>query len=122
MLVLDRLNYIKNQAKKYFPTVSISIEDLRIDPHDPSTGLIRIQLRINNARIIIREVLINGTVKKYSYVLLIYDRRILGYDNAHKYDGIPTSPHHKHIHGQIQPLWNPSIEAFFGEASRILTS
>lgn len=75
---------------------------------------------INKFRVYITELLINGKVLKYSYVLLHDDEVILRYDNAPHHPEVPTYPNHKHVRGMIKPLYKSEIKEFINEAIELV--
>jgi len=83
------------------------------------TGWYRIEVQRDRYRVVVTELLSDGAVKKYSYTLLIDDKPILRYDNAPHHPEIATFPHHKHVGGRVESLFDSSLEAFLKEA-RIL--
>jgi len=84
------------------------------------TGWYRVEARRDRYRVVITELLSDGVIKKYSYTLLIDDKPVLRYDNAPHHPGVETFPHHKHVEDRVEPLRDPSLEAFLEEA-RTLT-
>lgn len=61
--------------------------------------------------------------KFYSYHLQDRNNKFtLRYDNARHYKNIATAPHHKHIGSakEVQPLDDPSLEAFLQETQLLL--
>ena len=87
---------------------------------DSLTGWYRIEAQKDQYRVMITEFLSNGVIKKYSYTLLSGDKPLLRYDNAPHHSGIETFPHHKHVGDRIEPLHDPSLEAFLEEAETLI--
>jgi len=96
-----------------------SLEDLHVDRYDPSTGWFKIRVYLGEDTLVdIYESHVEGSLYRYSYALIIGDKRILGYDNAPHHPGVETFPRHRHVAGRVEPLEDPSLEAFLEEARK----
>ena len=98
-----------------------SLQTLHVNPHNPATGWFKMRAHLGeNIRIDVYESYIEGNLYRYSYSLVVGDKRVLGYDNAPYHPEVETFPHHKHVGGRVEPLENPSLEAFLREAKQLL--
>ncbi len=68
----------------------------------------------------LREFLAGGRLVRYAYQVLVEGRPVLRYDNAPHHPEVETHPHHRHVGGRVEPLEEPSLEAFLEEARRLL--
>lgn len=73
-----------NKVIKDFWSIITGLEDLRT------------KIRIYLADNYFLDIYFNATLKKYSYVLIKNEKRILGWDNAPHHKNIKTFPHHFH--------------------------
>ncbi len=83
-------------------------------------GYYKLRAVKHNYEVFISELLIRGSMVKYSYTLLYGKKIILRYDNAPHHPYIETFPHHKHENDEIKPLYNSSIESFIKEIENLV--
>ncbi|HDJ26399.1 MAG TPA: hypothetical protein ENF34_03700 [Candidatus Bathyarchaeota archaeon] len=119
MKVADRLSHISKSLLQAFPICQAVIRDYRVQPGDPTTGWFKLVLK-NDITVHVFEFLARGIIRKYAYTLLIDHEVVLRYDNAPHHRAISTFPHHKHVHGEVKPLENPSIGEFIREATELI--
>ena len=112
-----RIAYVVNLLKRYGYT-NIKLKRYHHEPHGGS-GWYRIEALRGRTRLVITEFISEGQIVKYSYTAIVEDKPVLRYDNA-PHHRISTFPHHKHIKERVEPLTNPSLEAFLEEYHRIL--
>jgi len=67
----------------------------------------------------IREYLVKGKIVSYGYYLRMRDY-MEWWDNRPHHPEIGTYPDHKHIDGKVEPLHNPSFEAFIEHVVEII--
>ena len=83
-------------------------------------GYYKLQAIKHNYKIFITELLLRGSIVKYSYTLLYDEKSILRYDNAPHHLHIETFPHHKHENDEVKPLYKYSIEEFIREVRNLV--
>jgi hypothetical protein len=109
----DRVAYITGKLR------ALSFSNIALISYRPGPsgvdGYYKLEAAKRDCRVFISELLIEGSVAKYSYTLLRNDKVILRYDNAPHHKHIETSPHHKHECNEIKPLHDYSIESFIRE-------
>ena len=119
--VAERIAYITSKLQKlgFHNTTLIAY---RPGPSNVG-GYFKLRAIKHDYKIFISELLIKGSVIKYSYTLLYgeYDEKvILRYDNAPHHPYIETFPHHKHKNDKVKPLKNHSIDSFIEEVESII--
>ena len=60
----------------------------------------------------VRETIIGGKIRKYSYHWQKKDKLLVRWDNAPDWE-VRTFPHHKHIGEQIEPSYERTLEHVF---------
>jgi len=107
-----RITYIVNLLKRYGYT-NIKLRKYHCDPCR-NFGWYRIEAVKERVKLVITELISSERVVKYSYTAIVENRPVLRYDNA-PHHRVPTYPHHKHVEDRVEPLANPSLEAFLEE-------
>ncbi|MCE4626366.1 MAG: DUF6516 family protein [Desulfurococcales archaeon] len=118
MKLADRIAHVTSELQK------LGFQNIILTTYRPGPtnldGYYKLQAIKYNYRVFIAELLIQGSIVKYSYTLLHGENAILRYDNAPHYPHIETFPHHKHENDRIKPLYNHSIESFIKEVKILL--
>ncbi|MEB2835814.1 MAG: DUF6516 family protein [Desulfurococcales archaeon] len=83
-------------------------------------GYYKLQAVKNDFKIFVSELMIRGSIAKYSYTLLHKEEIILRYDNAPHHPRIETFPHHKHWRDEVMPIYDRSIDSFLEEAASLM--
>ena len=83
-------------------------------------GYYKLRALIGDCSIHIAELILDGKVVKYSYSLVCSGSPLLRYDNAPHHPDLGTYPHHKHVAGQVLPLYDSPVAAFIREAFGLL--
>jgi hypothetical protein len=110
------LELVKEHLGGYSPRVTVVEHSVYDDAEYPS-----VRVRVDAAGMVasIREYLRGGEVAAYGYYI-----RVGGYeewwDNRPHHPEVETFPHHRHVEGRIEPLHQPSLEAFLEHARRLL--
>ena len=114
----DRVAYVTGKLQ----TLGFQGITLAIYKPGPTSvdGYYRLQAVKHDFRVFISELILGGSVTKYSYTLLHSGKVILRYDNAPHHPYIETFPHHKHEHDRIVPLSDHSVDAFIEEVKTLV--
>lgn len=82
---------------------------------------LRIEIPRFGAVLEVREFWKGGELKAYGYYV-----RLKGYeewwDNRPHHREIPTFPHHRHVMGKVEPLFDHSLEAFLSKVKELMKS
>ncbi|MEB3778930.1 MAG: DUF6516 family protein [Desulfurococcales archaeon] len=115
----DRVAYVTSKLQ----TLGFQSITLAIYKPGPTSmdGYYRLQAVKHDFRVFISELILGGSIAKYSYTLLHSGEKvILRYDNAPHHPYIKTFPHHKHEHDRVVPLPNHSVDAFIKEVKPLV--
>ncbi|MCE4601077.1 MAG: DUF6516 family protein [Desulfurococcales archaeon] len=114
----DRIAYITGKLR------TLGFQSIILAAYRPGPTSIEGYFKLNatkqDFRVFTAELILGGSVIKYSYTLLYGGKVILRYDNAPHHPHIETFPHHKHEDDKITPLFNPSVDAFIEDAKQII--
>jgi len=95
------------------------IKDYKIKEFEQVGLNLRLKMEINfvdNSRLIIREITIDGEKRKYSYHWQDKNKKLIcRWDNAPDWKNISTFPHHKHLKNKILPSFSIDSENIFNE-------
>lgn len=80
---------------------------------------IRIAIEHRNAVAMIREYIYEGVVVAYGYYFRVGEHEEW-WDNRPHHQEMLTHPNHKHVGKRVEPLENPSVEAFVHRLKRFL--
>ncbi|MCE4619396.1 MAG: DUF6516 family protein [Desulfurococcales archaeon] len=114
----DRVAYVTGKLRT-LGFQSITLATYRPGPTSLD-GYYRLQAVKRDFRAFISELILGGSIAKYSYTLLYNERAILRYDNAPHHPHIETFPHHKHEHDKVVPLPDHSVDAFIKEVKSLV--
>ncbi len=79
--------------------------------HELTSDYFIIEARKGLYRVSVYERYVDNVLRNYSYVLLIEDKRVLGYNNAPHYPHIRAYPHYKHVvDGLRNILWRRCVD------------
>lgn len=77
----------------------------------------------NGSMLYIKEIVINGKIRKYSYHWQDEKNKLIcRWDNAPDWKNISTFPHHKHYKKEILPSFSINSESIFQEIRSILNN
>ena len=114
----DRIAHVTSKLQ------NLKFHDITLMAYRPGLlgvdGYYKLRAIKHGYRVFVSELLIRGSIVKYSYTLLYDEKVVLRYDNAPHHPHIKTFPHHKHENDEIKPLYNHSIESFIKEIKNLV--
>ena len=114
----DRIAYVTSKLRTLgFQSITLAI--YRPGPTSMD-GYYRLQAVKHDFKVFISELILRGSITKYSYTLLHSEKVILRYDNAPHHPYIKTFPHHKHKHDRVVSLPDHSVDAFIEEVEPLI--
>ena len=113
-IILDKIQVLLGG---YEPV--IQVVEHYVDVEEVEYLYLRVLFPQLNALVIVREYWRKKRLVAYGYYV-----RLAGYeewwDNRPHHPEISTHPHHRHVHGDVKPLEDPSLESFLARVKDLL--
>ncbi len=114
----DRVAYVTSKLRALgFKSITLAVYRPGLTSMD---GYYKLHAAKHDFKVFISELVLRGSIVKYSYTLLHGERLVLRYDNAPHHPYIETFPHHKHEQDRVVPLPDHSVDAFIEEIKHLV--